>query len=315
MIVQGEDPTVSIIMATYNRGHLIEETLTSLIRQSFEDWECLIIDDGSHDDTEQIVQNIIGTDERFQYLSRGRQYSKGLPGARNNGLDLARGEFIMFVDDDDILHPENLKVTVSLLKGSDAFFCRFDKKPFVEKWTESHLDEIGKFEEKLFIKSDLEKMVTGEIPFASCTVLWNQKCFQDTRFDEDLMYAEEWECYTRILSEGFEGISIDQILYYNRKHSRSNTTEFWENEEERVESYIMAALEIIDLLKEKNLFTSELKKFFLRQGFSLRSKKIIQTALLASNAGRMERIQYRWGLKYYRFLRPIFYIKGKIMKN
>lgn len=302
-------------MATYNRGYLIDETLNSLKRQSFEDWECLIIDDGSTDRTVEIVNKNIDGDKRFHYFKRGKKYSKGLPGARNNGLDLARGEFILFVDDDDILHPKNLEVSVNLLKESGTFFCRFDKKPFVKKWTEIHLDEIGKFEEKLFRRSDLEKMVTGEVPFASCTVLWSRKCFENFRFNENLMYAEEWECYTRILSEGFEGISIDQILYYNRKHSKSNTAEFWENAPQRMGSYIEAALEIINVLQKKNLFTPNLKRFFLRTGLNLKSKKIVHATLKAVQAGKIEEKQYLWGLKYYSFLRPIFYIKGKILRN
>ncbi|MCM4161399.1 glycosyltransferase family 2 protein [Antarcticibacterium flavum] len=308
-------PQVSVIMATFNRRHLIEETLNSLRRQSFEDWECLIIDDGSTDNTAVVVEKNIKGDKRFHYFKRAKKYSQGLPGSRNNGLDLAKGRYIMFVDDDDILHPENLQVSVNVLEKYETSFCRFDKKPFTGNWTENNLNKIDKFKEELFRINDLEKMITGKIPFASCTVLWSRRCFQNLRFNEELMYAEEWECYTRILSEGYEGVSIEQVLYFNRKHSNSNTAEFWENDQARVSSYVQAAIEIISVLKKKNLFTPGLKNFFLRLGFNLRNKEIIEETLFATGAGKFEKMQYLMGLKYYSWLRPIFYIKGKILRN
>src|SRR5258705_6384267 len=103
-------PKVTIIMATYNRSHFILETLSSIQNQTYSEWECLIIDDGGTDNTLEIITPVLDTDLRFKFVKRPDQYKKGLPGCRNYGLDLAKGDYIIFFDDDDIVHPQNLEL-------------------------------------------------------------------------------------------------------------------------------------------------------------------------------------------------------------
>ena len=81
-------PIVTIIMATYNRAHFIVETLQSIQNQTFENWECIIIDDGGTDNTNEVIAPILEKDTRFQFVKRTDSYQKGLPGCRNYGLDL-----------------------------------------------------------------------------------------------------------------------------------------------------------------------------------------------------------------------------------
>jgi len=308
-------PGISIIMATYNRVHFIKESLASILNQSFQNWECIIIDDGSSDNSFEIIKSYVDSDKRFRYYKRGETYKKGLPGCRNNGLDLANGHFIQFFDDDDIVHPDNLKTCFKVLSESNSHFCRYHKAPFTGQWTKSEFPEINEFKKEDFELKDLPGMVTGKIPFASCTVLWDKKCFEGNRFNEDLMYGEEWECYARILSQGLKGTSIDQVLYYNRKHSNSNTGEFWNKDSNRVNSYKRAALLIIDNLGRKNLLNSSLKKFFIRLGFMLNSREIIKKILKATNSGKFEKIKYLLGYKIYPILKPVFFLKGKMLKS
>ena len=311
MTISINNPEISIIMATYNRGHFIKETLSSIINQSFQDWECIIIDDGSSDNTYEIIKTYVDSDKRFRYYKRGEDYKKGLPGCRNKGLDLANGNFIQFFDDDDIVHPDNLKTCFKVLSEGNSHFCRYHKEPFTGKWTKSEFPKIGELNNEDFELKDLPDMVTGKIPFASCTVLWDNKCFEGNRFNEDLMYGEEWECYARILSLGFSGTSIDQVLYYNRKHSNSNTGEFWNKDSYRVNSYKKAALLIIDNLGRKDLLNSSLKKFFIRLGFMLNSREIIEEILKATNSGKFEKMKYLLGYKIYPLLKPLFSFKRK----
>ncbi|WP_289023303.1 glycosyltransferase family 2 protein [uncultured Salegentibacter sp.] len=306
---------ISIILATWNRAHLISETLNSISNQTFPNWECLIIDDGSEDNTANVVEEYTSTDSRFTYLARSQKYKKGLPGCRNQGLDLAKGEYIIFFDDDDIVHPENLQTCYNLLKGNDFQFCRYEKKPFWKTTDEIDFKPIKDPEFKIFKCSDLDKMIIGRIPFASCCVLWDKKCFENIRFNETLMYAEEWECYSRILSTGYKGLLIDEVLYYNRKHRNSNTGEFQNREPIRVDSQCKAAFLIIQTLISKGRFSNSLKKYFLRLGFEIKSYKIIKLSLKAANAGLMEKWKYKIGYHIYPVLKPIFYLKGKILKD
>lgn len=302
-------------MATYNRAHLVEESLNSIQNQRIRDWECLIIDDGSNDNTEEIIGDKIATDHRFKFLKRPDNYRKGLPGCRNYGLDRAKGEYIIFFDDDDIVHPENLRFCFDILNSSNYNFIRYNKQPFTGSFRSLALRSIKDSRLTSFSNRDIEKMITGEIPFASCCVLWDKKCFEGERFNESLMYAEEWECYSRILIAGYEGVSTDAVLYFNRKHPISNTGEFRKKIPVRVASQLKAAELVIKNLYRNNLYNEQLKNFFLRMGFNLKSYSLINMSLKAANAGFLEKLKYKLGYKFYPLLKPVFYLKGQIIKH
>ncbi|MGM0932653.1 MAG: glycosyltransferase family 2 protein [Bacteroidota bacterium] len=308
-------PSISIIMATYNRAHLITESLATIQNQTYRNWECLIIDDGSSDGTGVVVDEFINKDSRFNYHKRTEKYKKGLPGCRNQGLDLAKGNYIIFFDDDDIVHPENLQTCIKLLRNEKFYFVRYDKKPFIGNSSEIEIKRIKNSNVIQFGIRDLDNMVTGKVPFASCGVLWNRSCFAKDRFNEELMYAEEWECYSRILAGGFEGLSTDSVLYFNRKHKNSNTGEYRRKKPIRMESQEKAALMVIKTLSKKSLFNENLKVFFLRMGFELKSFPIIQKALEAAKSGVLEIQKYKLGYKIYPLLKPVFYLKGKIKNS
>jgi glycosyltransferase involved in cell wall biosynthesis len=102
------NPLVSIIIPTYNRAHLIRETLDSILIQSYENWECIVVDDGSSDNTDDLLAEYIKKDNRFKYLINAR--TKGAQGARNTGLLNSKGDFIQFFDSDDIMYSHYLKM-------------------------------------------------------------------------------------------------------------------------------------------------------------------------------------------------------------
>lgn len=307
-------PLISIIMATFNRGHLIEQTLRSIKNQTFFDWECLIIDDGSIDDTEEVVLSFLKAEHKFRYYKRSTDYAKGLPGSRNMGLDLAKGQTIIFFDDDDIVHPENLEVNFKILTSRKAMFCRYDKTPFTGEWKLQNFN-LPEYDIAPFGSNRLPEMIMGTVPFASCTVLWNKMVFLDERFNENLFYAEEWELYSRILSKGFEGVSIDLVLYYNRKHTHSNTGKFWNNDPIRRASKVKAVKLVITNLAERKLLTQELIQYFIRMGFFLKESEIIFYVLKLSDASLLFKLKYRVGYLFYPFIRPFFILKSKLLKR
>lgn len=100
-------PLVSIIIPTYNRAELIVETLQSVQAQTYPNWECIVVDDGSDDNTKEIIGGFSTTDRRFKYEINNR--SKGAPGSRNTGLYLSKGELIIFFDSDDKLLPKYIE--------------------------------------------------------------------------------------------------------------------------------------------------------------------------------------------------------------
>ncbi len=289
---------VSIIIATFNRAHLITGALDAICRQTFKDWECLIIDDGSSDNTEQIVSSYIKNDKRFTYLRRPDNYEKGLPGSRNYGLDEATGNFIVFFDDDDLVHPQNLEICLETIKRTEKEFCHFKKRSFTE--TVPKQKEITQPVKYYGIGSkQIGQVVTNEIALASCTVLWKKKCFEKLRFNENLAYAEEWELYTRILSEGYYGVGIDEILYFNRKHQASNTGEFWEGDKKRRDSNEKAIKLVIENLQNKDLLSRYLIRHFVQMSVFLKNKSILEHLLAKSNLTILEKIKYRFFYECY----------------
>ena len=255
-------PVVSIIMATYNRAHFIEETLQSIRNQEFKNFECLIIDDGGTDNTLEVITPILKEDNRFSFQKRPNKYQKGLPGCRNYGIDLSKGDYIIFFDDDDIVHPQNLELCVEELSKRDVSFCRYNRNVFTDKF-DYDFDLSKKYESFYIHTKDIEALLKNELPFNSCAVMWKAECFQKNRFIETLMYAEEWELYSRILSTGIRGISIEKCLFYGRKHPNSNTGEYGRRDFIRLESKKNAILLIVENLKSKQLLSKSLIKYFI----------------------------------------------------
>lgn len=263
------NPKVTIIMATYNRAHFIVETLLSIQKQTFSDWECLIIDDGGTDNTKEVIADVLEQDKRFQFLKRPNEYAKGLPGCRNYGLDLAKGEYVIFFDDDDIPHPQNLELCVLELNDFEISFCRYIRNVFFEDF-HYEFDYSKEYTSFYIDQRDMEKMLKNDLQFNSCSVMWKKECFEKHRFVETLMYAEEWELYSRIVSSGFRGISIDKCLFYGRKHLESNTGEFYSNDPVRRASNVEAVLYVVQNLKEKKMLTYSLKRYFIAGSVSFK---------------------------------------------
>lgn len=298
-------------MATYNRAHFILETLQSIQNQSYIDFECLIIDDGSTDNTFNVVTDFIKNDNRFSYQNRPDNYKKGLPGVRNYGLDICKGDYIIFFDDDDIIHPDNLKVCLEVLQNYNLDFCHYKKFAFEKNIPEFKSVEITN-KQPLSI-ADIESIVTQKIGIASCTVLWNKDCFKKHRFNEELMYAEEWECYIRMLLEGLEGIMIDPILYYYRIHPNSNTSEYYKNNSIRKASKKEAILLVIQKLNEKGVLNNSLLHYFIQMSLDFKEFRLFETILEVLPLNFLQKI--KWQL-FYTFLPLRLYlyqIKKKIV--
>ena len=115
------DIVFSVVIPTYNRGHVLSRAINSVIEQSFTNFELLIIDDGSIDNTKEIVSEI--NDSRIVYF---RQDNKGAPNARNTGIEIAKGFYIAFLDSDDCFYPYHLENALPVL-ASNSNVCTYTK--------------------------------------------------------------------------------------------------------------------------------------------------------------------------------------------
>lgn len=304
------NPEVSIIMATYNRAHFIVETLQSIRNQAFKNFECLIIDDGGTDNTLEVISPILKDDNRFSFQKRPNTYKKGLPGCRNYGIDLSKGDYIIFFDDDDIVHPQNLELCVEELSKNNVSFCRYIRNVFTDKF-DYNFDWSKKYESFYIEIKDLEALLKSELPFNSCTVMWKAECFQKNRFIESLMYAEEWELYSRILSTGVRGISIEKCLFYGRKHPNSNTGEFGRGNVIRIESKKNAIIHIVANLKSKQLLSKSLIRYFIANSLYFNDFKLFSDIMKILNLNLFQKIY--WNIFY--FTLPVRLWLSRIIKK
>ena len=104
-------PLVSIIVPCYNYGHLLNETLNNILEQSYENWECIIVDDGSTDNTSNVAKEFVNNNKQFRYVF---QKNAGLSAARNTGLQHSKGSFIQLLDADDFIESNKLHSQVNV---------------------------------------------------------------------------------------------------------------------------------------------------------------------------------------------------------
>ena len=306
-------PKVSIIMATYNREQYILESIESIQSQTFQDWECLIIDDGGTDATRDVLEPVLKQDPRFQYFTRTSDYQKGLPGSRNYGLDLAKGDYIIFFDDDDIAHPQNLELCVFELSNKDISFCRYIRDVFTGDFVYDY--EYSKNYSSFYIDSrDINKILRNELQFNSCAVMWTKECYTHHRYTEHLKYAEEWEVYARILTSVNKGISINKTLYYGRKHNVSITGDFGNRNLSSLASYADAIELVMANLKDKKMVSTEIIRYFIQMSLQYKEYNLFERILNTLDLSKKEEL--KWRLFYVQLpLRLYFYGIWKKLKK
>lgn len=114
---QTQQPLVSVIVPCYNYGKFLPYTLQSVLAQTYTNWECIIVNDGSADDTETVAKQYVDSDKRFVYLYQSNQ---GLAAARNTGIQQAKGEYIQLLDADDLIEENKFELQVNFLEEEPA---------------------------------------------------------------------------------------------------------------------------------------------------------------------------------------------------
>jgi len=246
-----KNPTVSVIIPTYNRAHLIKRAIQSVLNQTYQDFEVIIVDDGSTDNTEKVVKSF--NDPRIRYIRHEK--NKGAAAARNTGIKAAKGKFIAFQDSDDEWLPEKLEKQMKVFETASAKvgvvytgFWRIEnnKKIYIPfSWVKQKEGNIHK---------ELLKGSFIGLP----TVLIKKECFRKGEmFDEKLPRLQDWELVIR-LSKYYNFKCVNEPLlvsYYTSDSISANN-----------EAYIKA-LKLI-LSKHFNEFTKE-KKLLSKHYFSI----------------------------------------------
>lgn len=264
------NPLVSIIIPTFNRAHLIGETLDSILAQTYENWECIIVDDGSTDNTDEVVTDYIKKDSRFQYHHRPKHLLKGGNAARNYGFRLSRGEYINWFDSDDIMRSDKIRVQLNSLENSNHFFsvCRI-------LVFEDTIENVLFAYDNIDSKRPFEDYVYGKVKFLTSIPLWERKFleYNNFSFDEELRAAQEWEFHSRILLDYPNYAIIQEKLVYVRKHSESIS--YGHKVNIRNLSYALARTKIYTLIRDKEN-KKDLKEYLSDYVLSVYKKTLLR---------------------------------------
>ena len=188
-------PEVSIIIPCFNRERLLSETLDSLSVQTFSDWEAIVVDDGSTDQSLSIAQGYACADGRFRVFVRGGG-RKGANPCRNKGLAEARGHYIIFLDSDDLLASTCLgNRVVAMDRASHCGFGVYLTEIFAE--TSGDRGILWNIPKKT---DDLHRFLSLDPPWHTTGPIWRRAVLQQLQgFDEELLSFHDWDLHVRAL--------------------------------------------------------------------------------------------------------------------
>lgn len=221
-------PKVSVVIAAYNAMQYLPQTLESIYNQTFQDFEVIIVDDGSHDGIQQWSTGLL--DPRVHFFS---QKNLGSAAARNNALNHALGDYIAFVDSDDLCEPRKLEKQVHILDNNPQV-------GLVYSWV-STIDGEGNPSGKVCKPSEegdvWSRLTEHDILETGSNPMVRRACFDKVGFfDEGLPYAQTWEMWLRIAST-FQFKVIREPLIKYRIH-QNNTSKKWQTMEENYQAII-----------------------------------------------------------------------------
>jgi glycosyltransferase involved in cell wall biosynthesis len=251
---------VSIIIPTYNRAYLIGETLESIIAQSHENWECIIVDDGSTDDTVTLVADYIKMDNRFQYHKRPVDRIKGANACRNYGFELSKGEYIKWFDSDDIMYPDFLaKQVVILEQNKELDFCVCQALTFYKDSEILTKNEANRNPKHSLLLSYLVK----NHYFFTGAPLWKKEYFhQKELFDENLTDSHESDFHFRMLLYYPNYIYTNDFLFSIRRGNDSITQNI-QNKKSSLDSKIIFFSKARNLVHEQYVEDKDLINEYL----------------------------------------------------
>lgn len=222
-------PKVSVIIPTFNCGNYISEAIDSVLKQSFKDFEIVIVDDGSTDNTKSVIDKYKERNYPIKYIY---QENKGPVYARNMGILKSSGEYIAFLDSDDVWMPDKLKVQMELFEGyNDVYFvygdiCDYDGEKVYQR-------------ERINLKPSIRAKLSGrifvplfkrEIHIPISTAVVKKECFEKVGlFDEKMnkMCSEDREMWLRITNK-YKAHYIDEAMAYFRLRSESRSRHIYE---------------------------------------------------------------------------------------
>ncbi|MGO4821839.1 MULTISPECIES: glycosyltransferase family 2 protein [unclassified Flavobacterium] len=285
---------ISIIVPCYNQAQYLPEALQSVLDQTYSDWECIIVNDGSPDDTDIVAKEWLIKDIRFKYIYKE---NGGLSSARNAGIEIAIGDFIQFLDADDILDFEKLEKSMKKIIDQDPLKSNFlivtTFKTF-ETDVEQYYEPLNYYDVSNITFESILNNWDFEFTIPIHCGLFSKQNFQNFNFPETLKAKEDWVMWLSILKCDPQIIFINEALVFYRMNGNGMTR----NEKFMLENYFKA-LDFIGL----NILSGVEYQLFLK---GIIVKKTIQ---MSNMEGSFLRYKNTRGYKLLEILK-----KNKVMQ-
>lgn len=235
-----KNPLASIIVPCYNQAQYLDECLQSVIEQTYQNWECIIVNDGSPDNTEEVAKKWLEKDSRFMYVYKE---NGGLSSARNFGILSARGEFILPLDADDKISIQYIELAIKEFNidiNLKVVYCKAEKFGIkTGKWV---LPDFS-----------LNRLAKDNMIF--CSALYRKKDWELVGgYDTKMLYGfEDWEFWISILKNGGKVMCLENFGFFYRIKDGSMVKQIDEKKREYLFNYMS--------LKHTDFFIKHLGSF------------------------------------------------------
>lgn len=293
-------PKISIIIPVYNVENYLARCIESVLLQTYTDYEMILINDGSPDNCAEIMEQYAKKDERIVTL---HQTNQGLSAARNAGIEIAKGEYITFVDSDDFIFANYLeKLMIALLRNdADVSVCGIVE--FVDK---HKTQETKNFEEekvysgieacaKIYV--EVEEQVRYVI---ACAKLYKKKLFEKYRYPEGKIHEDQFLTY-KILYNCSKVVEIGECLYGYYRNMQGITKS----------PFNIRRYDEIEALEEAEKFFEENKENDLKE--KVKAKKtivLIEYSINAKKAGIYSKVPSKYKLNFWQIRKELIELRG-----
>ena len=251
---------ISVIVPVYNKERYLKKILFQIAEQSFESFECILVDDGSTDESGKICDEFAEAHKRFRIF---HILNGGAAHARNVALDYALGEYITFIDADDEIHIDYLKNLYECIVFSKADIVIGSLKKI---WDERNEYEVVRYQQVNQILNKNEVLLsfariqekTGVFGYCTCKIFLREK-LKDIRFDEKLKLAEDFEFYLRLYAN-IETFYFDDKPFYYYRQEAENSTAIMEDGDIDYYAQLNINLRYRDFLKKEKVYINDNKK-------------------------------------------------------
>lgn len=208
------NPKFSITIPTYNRAKLIKKTINTILKQSFQNFEIIVVDDGSTDNTNEIIENAYKNEPKVTYYKKENAERAA---ARNFGTQKAKGEYVLWFDSDDFMYENYLEAAIKCLEQHH--------KPEIIALSHIYLNQEGKEIHREILPKDVNEVLYKGNPFACNAVIVRKDIALQNQFNEDreLTASEDYELWLRLAAQ-YKVHTVQNITWALNVHDQRSVT-------------------------------------------------------------------------------------------